>query len=252
MNECRLIVEGVPATETFQYSGVANMAIDETLLRTAADTGAATLRFYGWKPATLSLGYFQKISDRVGHAASLGCEVVRRTSGGGAILHDRELTYCFATPAKTRFGDPQDFYLAFHETLVEVFRDLGVYFDLYPLDASRRDEAFLCFQRRSQGDVVLGEYKVAGSAQRRWRNALLQHGSLLLAQSAYAPELPGLQELASLLNVDNSTLIRLWQRKLALRLKTEFVPEGLADKELELARRLAEDKFSRGSWTNRR
>src|SRR6185295_18138238 len=78
--------------------GAWNMAVDEALLETAATTGQATLRFYQWQEPTLSLGYFQSVADRQQHAASLDCPVVRRASGGGAILPDRELTYSVALP----------------------------------------------------------------------------------------------------------------------------------------------------------
>src|SRR5262245_54691837 len=83
---CRLIVDGAAG-------GPWNMAVDETLLESAAASGAASLRFYGWSEPTLSLGYFQRAAARQTHATSLGCPMVRRPSGGGAILHDWELTY---------------------------------------------------------------------------------------------------------------------------------------------------------------
>src|SRR5262245_57717493 len=78
--------------------GAWNMAVDEVLLTAAAASGQATLRFYTWNEPTLSLGYFQAAADRQQHAASLACTLVRRASGGGAILHDRELTYSVALP----------------------------------------------------------------------------------------------------------------------------------------------------------
>src|SRR3569833_2236254 len=84
---CRLIVDE-------SRGGELNMAIDELL----ADAARPVLRFYAWRPATLSLGYFQAYADRHAHAASLGCPVVRRSSGGGAIVHDHEITYSLVVP----------------------------------------------------------------------------------------------------------------------------------------------------------
>src|SRR5437868_3979467 len=78
--------------------GAWNMAVDEALLETAANTNQATLRLYQWRQPTLSLGYFQLAADRAQHAASAACLLIRRPSGGGAILHDRELTYSIALP----------------------------------------------------------------------------------------------------------------------------------------------------------
>ena len=79
-----------------------NMAVDEVLLMDAVENGNATLRFYQWSEPTLSLGYFQAFADRKQHFASRNCAIVRRQSGGGAILHDHELTYSFVLPP----GDP--------------------------------------------------------------------------------------------------------------------------------------------------
>src|SRR5436190_15116613 len=81
--------------------GPMNMAIDEALLESAATDGVATLRLYQWSEPTLSLGYFQAAEERERHQASTNCPLVRRASGGGAILHDRELTYSLALPEKS-------------------------------------------------------------------------------------------------------------------------------------------------------
>ena len=82
------------------------MAVDEALLETAASLGVPTLRFYQWQEPTMSLGYFQEYADRLRHAASAGCPTVRRASGGGAIMHDRELTYSLAVPEGTSTWSP--------------------------------------------------------------------------------------------------------------------------------------------------
>src|SRR3954464_5256758 len=88
---CSLIIAAPP-------DGAWNMALDEALLHRAETDGMATLRFYGWREPTLSLGYFQQHADRALHPASENCTLIRRASGGGAILHDRELTYSIALP----------------------------------------------------------------------------------------------------------------------------------------------------------
>src|SRR5262245_3748574 len=113
MDRLRLLIDP-PA------SGAWNMAVDEALLETAATEGLPTLRFYEWERPTLSLGYFQSAADRVHHAASRECPVVRRASGGGAIVHDRELTYSIAVPqANPRSAAAAELYDSFHETLVQ-------------------------------------------------------------------------------------------------------------------------------------
>src|SRR5690606_3058658 len=96
------------------------MALDEVLLHHAADEGIASLRVYQWAPATVSLGYFQAEQDRHGHRPSRQAPLVRRASGGGALVHDRELTYSVALPAGhhlARGGEP--LYGAVHELVVE-------------------------------------------------------------------------------------------------------------------------------------
>src|SRR5437764_2183769 len=116
MNALRLLLDP-PAP------GAWNMAVDEALLETAAGSGVATLRFYQWQEPTLSLGYFQAAADRQQHAASRDCPLVRRASGGGAILHDRELTYSIALPQPKAAAALYD---ACHETLIAALRELAV------------------------------------------------------------------------------------------------------------------------------
>ena len=170
------------------------MARDEWLLQRSVEHGESWLRFYSWSRPTLSLGYFQPFSARHHHRTSRACQVVRRASGGGAILHDQELTYCLAVPIQNRFADhAAALYRIVHEQLISCLETRGIHPALHN---GKEDSApFLCFQRRSKGDVILNGKKIAGSAQRRHARALLQHGSVLLAGSVVAPELPGLWEL---------------------------------------------------------
>lgn len=246
-NACRLILDDDPPPGP--SNGAWQMAIDESLLRSASETSAPTLRFYRWSPATLSIGYFQNLADRAQHVASQECQLVRRASGGGAILHDREWTYSFVTPTSDRFGNSHFHYLAFHETLQECLREFQIEVNLFADQDS--SDAFLCFQRRSSGDVMLGDYKIAGSAQRRWQRSLLQHGSVLLETSPFAPELPGIVELAGF-NLELTVLRDTWLERLSLRLKTNFERELLTDKEREVAEQLVQTKFGTTIWTQRR
>lgn len=228
------------------------MAVDEALLESAATRGLVSLRFYSWSEPTLSLGYFQSYEDRVRHSASLECEVVRRCSGGGAIVHDRELTYAFATPCSDRFlAKPEQLYFAFHNALVELLGQRGIGASLHEGQGGRAQAAFLCFERRSQGDVVVEGKKVAGSAQRRRHAALLQHGSVLLQRSSKAPELPGLSELAGL-EMRGSQLVDAWVPSLSRRLNVAIEPAALSDEESESANRRQQRRFGLCSWTRRR
>ena len=94
--------------------------------------GRCTLRFYQWAEPTLSLGYFQAYADRAGHEASRSCAVVRRPSGGGAILHDFDVTYSLAVPeghplAANRLRT----YRVVHDALIEVLADMGIAASLF-------------------------------------------------------------------------------------------------------------------------
>lgn len=239
-------------------AGAWNMAVDEMLLQRAAEQGIATLRFYQWSPATLSLGYFQHAEDRESHAASRSCPLVRRSSGGGAILHDRELTYSLSLPMSHPLAaDPETLYRETHGSLVRTLADFGITATLNEQTlVGLGGEPFLCFQRRSVGDVVVGAHKVCGSAQRRNKGAILQHGSVLLAASPYAPELPGLTDLAAQ-PIDVAQLLDVWLvgwRRLTA--SHNVVPaETSRTFEPADARRIEtilREKYGAESWTNRR
>jgi lipoate-protein ligase A len=231
-----------------------NMAVDEALLQTAGGGEPPTLRLYRWSEPTLSLGYFQRAADRRLHPASAGCEMVRRSSGGGAILHDRELTYSFVTPQTGR-GSPQaeTLYGVFHESLIEALGRLGVTARLVaaPDGRSPAEQPFLCFQRRSRGDVVADQAKVVGSAQRRRSHGMLQHGSILLGRSDFAPELPGMTDLTGR-PFPADRLLDEWLPRLSERLAIRFEQGGIRDAERAVAQTLVVDRFGHDSWTLRR
>jgi lipoate-protein ligase A len=190
-------------------SGQANMTIDEAMLAEARPDSPITIRLYQWDQPTLSLGHFQSIEQcakdvRISHARELrAIPWVRRKTGGGAILHDREWTYSFVIPANSDQagkGHSEALYRSVHESIRDGLKALGWNAELAehctcsPMNRSE-NEPFLCFQRRSPVDILVGDHKVVGSAQRRSRTGLLQHGSLLVNRSALFPDLKGLEEL---------------------------------------------------------
>lgn len=267
VERCRLIVDP-PAPGTW------NMAVDEALLDAAIQGNVATLRLYQWDAPTLSLGYFQCYDDRHQHAASSACAVVRRQSGGGAILHDRELTYSLTLPPGHPFThDAPALYSAMHNAFVALLTlRLNaasknhwrlVLNDNHPQLAAS-DEPFLCFERRACGDLLLIDsrettainppppaYKILGSAQRRHRGAILQHGSLLLARSAAAPELPGWSDLVGE-SLPLDELMCDLVRQLFGLLGVEPEPTELPAAIRAAARQIELQKYSARSWTARR
>jgi len=234
-------------------SGAWNMAVDETLLAWAGRTGGVALRFYQWREPTISLGYFQSHGDRQAHRASSNLACVRRTTGGGAIVHHHELTYSFVAPLRDRFSNQgQQFVRLFHEALAALLSDCGSDARLVcETESAGGQPPFLCFQRRCALDVVLGGYKVLGSAQRRYRGALLQHGSLLLAASPHASELKGLRELAEIAS-DANWLARSWATRLEHDLNLTLLPSVLSERELAETQRAADDRFAHPKWNRKR
>jgi lipoate-protein ligase A len=174
--------------------GPSNMAADEVLVHTAARDRLASLRFYAWSPPTLSLGYFQAAAVRRADPLLAQLPWVRRPSGGATLVHHHELTYCLALPAGAwQAGEP--WMARMHRVIVAALDGCGLGKRIALLDQSGRSGDVLCFERQTPGDVVCTGSKIVGSAQRKHRQALLQHGSILLARSPYTPRLPGLYEL---------------------------------------------------------
>jgi lipoyl(octanoyl) transferase len=263
--ECRLLVDP-PAP------GEWNMAVDEALLGAAGQDSCATLRFYQWSEPTLSLGYFQRFEDRAQHPASLEYAVVRRQSGGGAILHDRELTYSLTLPASHPLAqNSRQLYSAVHKAILGRLSKtnspwtLSIHCPPSSQQPTQADEPFLCFQRRAPGDVVLTphpdstiptsistpNWKIVGSAQRRHRGAILQHGSVLLARSPAAPELPGFCDLAGL-TITASTLASALSSEVGRILGSIVVPVDLPASIRDAAQQIAWNKYGTDSWTRRR
>jgi lipoate-protein ligase A len=238
-------------------NGAWNMALDEALLDQAASGAPAVLRFYQWSEPTLSLGYFQRFGDRNSHEPSRDCASVRRASGGGAILHDRELTYSLTLPSGHPFSRrANDLYRISHQALVEALANWGVSAflqepDVSPPSPDKLREPFLCFARRTRGDVLVNQWKVAGSAQRRSRGAVLQHGSILLGQSKFAPELPGLAQLSGQ-QIDADELATRFRSRLAEHLGINFERGRQLEEVLEAARRIEAAKFANSDWLHLR
>ncbi len=183
-------------------TGPENMARDEVLLDlAAADSSIMALRTYGWTEPTLSLGYFQTFSEIQANPRWRDVPVVRRSTGGGALWHDREITYALAVPSAHPLARrTRDLYALVHLAIADLLQSLGA-------PARRRGEPgarsqptrpFLCFTDEDAEDIVIGTHKVVGSAQRRRSGAVLQHGSLLLEASSRTPELLGIRDLAAL------------------------------------------------------
>lgn len=256
----RLLVDG-PA------DGAWNMAVDEILLDgVAAGAVPPTLRFYEWMPACLSLGYFQPfdVVDTDG-CRRLGVDVVRRPTGGRAILHDRELTYSVALPASLlgHDGGVLPSYYRLSLALQEGLRRLGVPATLAPESAASGPPAHgpVCFDRPSAHEILLQGRKLVGSAQMRRGGGILQHGSILiepridkLTACLRLPDSPegiedGVAGLAEVGLTEPARIAAAISDAFAGRFGISLVQAPLEPTELAAARALANSKYQSAAWT---
>ncbi len=180
------------------FSGAMNMAIDYFLAQNIDQFKAPVLRFYGWEPYCLSLGYHQdeKFIDRLA-LQKKGYQAVRRPTGGSAILHSEELTYGLIVPNQGL--NNHDIYYLFHKYLVEALNQLNFPVSLnYQADKENYlrsgEKRFACFNRPAFTEIKFQNKKVVGSAQKLYKKALLQHGSILWG--------PKQNEIIELMNTD--------------------------------------------------
>ena len=173
------------------------MSVDEDLLaRAQAGDKTPVLRFYTWAPPAVSLGRFQKIETAVNADAckSLGFDIVRRVTGGRAVLHHRELTYSIVARTDNPLFPPtvHGAYKVIAAGLLAGLRNLGIDAEMVSrggrhaalVNKNSKDPA--CFSSPSWYEIVVDGKKIVGSAQRRLSSAFLQHGSIL---TDYDPEL---------------------------------------------------------------
>jgi lipoyl(octanoyl) transferase len=163
--------------------GAENMAFDEALMDRARDTADWVLRVYSWAAPTLSLGRNQSARGKYDLAliGELGFDIVRRPTGGRAIVHHREITYSVTGPASDA-GDLKQSYMWINDVLVDGLRSLGVAAEVaQPTTRAATPGMVPCFDQPSAGELTVGGRKLAGSAQWRADGAMLQHGSILIA-----------------------------------------------------------------------
>ncbi|OGK82363.1 MAG: hypothetical protein A2X53_14745 [Candidatus Rokubacteria bacterium GWA2_70_23] len=255
---------------TEPLDGPANMALDEALLLSRLrGAGPPTVRFFGWAPPTISLGYAQPLDDGridLEAAARMGLGLVRRPTGGSAILHEgpeRELTYSVVAAAGDFPGA---------ETLLETYRwigaalaaglrAIGAAVDMVSVQPS--DPAAMpafCFARTGSYELEVGGRKIVGSAQRRQGVGFLQHGSVMLAAE---PErltrvfrgerdpLGGMTTLEAVLGRRppfDETAERLAEGFRQVH-GIELSPGGLSADETARAGALSREKYATAEWT---
>jgi len=248
-------------------SGIAdaawNMAVDEAMLSLQPKIGFATLRFYRWEVPTLSIGYFQKTSGiDLNACRQRSFAFVRRPTGGRAVLHDKELTYSFVCGLDQLPASVNGSHERINRALAHGLRRLG--FDPVLARKTESGRSHACFDAPSYSELTIQGKKVAGSAQTRSREALLEHGSIplefdvhqlvsLFSLNGQAKALAErLQRSAAGLNELSSHAIRLADLKCAIQMGFEeefgFRLElaDLSAEERDLASELLEKYLSDG------
>ncbi len=256
--------------------GATNMAIDEAILEAVAvGESPPTLRFYGWQPACLSLGMAQPWDDAdLERCADLGWDVVRRPTGGRAILHVDELTYSVCAPE----GEPRvhggvlESYQRLSTALAQGLKAIG-------LDPQRAQAVYedrgtagpACFDGPSHYEITIGQRKLVGSAQMRKKGVVLQHGTLPLygditriAEALYV-DAPGQRmAIVSRLNYRATTLEASLGRRVEFEEAVQTMRQGFSDAlnltlavgelsaaEMQRAATLREEKYASRDWTER-
>jgi lipoate-protein ligase A len=257
----RLLVDSEPRT------GAWNMALDEAIMDAVAEgQSPPTLRFYQWVPPCLSLGKRQPLSGvSLDRCARDGVDVVRRATGGWAILHTDELTYSIATtPDDPRAeGAILDAYRRLSQGLVAGLREMGVPVAMSPVvPEGTHNASAACFEVPSAYEITAGTQKLIGSAQTRPAGRVLQHGSLpLTGDIARVTEYLWFQSendrtaLAAHLRERATTLCDLLGREVAFEEAASLLTRGFASAlqlalepseptpaELEAAQRTAREK----------
>lgn len=245
-----------------------NMAVDEAIA-TAVRKGSSppTLRLYGWERTSVSLGFFQKITD----LDTVFCDknnipVVRRPTGGRAILHGDELTYSFSSGNSGTFSRGiLDSYRKLSTALKSALETLGLTLSIKSERESRSNltRSPLCFKSMSYGEISFKGGKLVGSAQKRWKDGFLQQGSIpyatdaelvrrvfKLGSSADPEGCAGLRDIVADLDPDGlkEAIILTFENAFGIRL----IPSSLHQEEILLARELESRKYLSREWTAQR
>ncbi len=242
--------------KTINDSGAKQMAVDEAILKARIKNKVPnTLRFFTWEPLCVTIGFFQSLKEEVDieKARSMGVDVVRRYTGGGAVLHEHELTYSLAISEKDVSSDIVKSYKDICDGIIKALLSLGIKAEFKPIN-----------------DIIVGNKKISGNAQTRKSGVVLQHGTILLDLN--------LEKMFSVLKVPDEKIKdkiikaakeRVTSLKNELRRaitceeieralisgfeKTFNIKTGvgeLTSEELKFAKKLYKEKYTNDKWNN--
>lgn len=237
-----------------------NMAIDESLLTSKLPV----LRFYQWKPAALSIGYFQSVKDfNFDNLRKHNIDLVRRLTGGSAVLHDKELTYSFIIDEANMPKSIVESYKEISNGLLEGLSNLGLKAVMNKYVEKGRKSA-VCFNDPSWYEIIVNGKKIIGSAQKRVNGKLLQHGAVLvdidvekycsLFSNCTMQLINKVRERMTSINNELNKKVNYDDVKKAIKkgfeekLKIKFKLSWLTEKEASLAAELERNKYSTKEW----
>ena len=261
------------------HTGFMNMAIDEAIM-IAHREGLVppTIRFYQWSPPAVSLGYFQDLQKEidVDVCQDMGIDIVRRPTGGKAVLHDKELTYSFIIRENHPLVNNSilETYKKISGGMIRGLSYIGVMAELVPLrekpEIHHSDFKSICFSVPSQYEVQVEGKKIVGSAQVRKREIVLQHGSLLIELEKdklfSVFNFPSAQIRERFKKRFNATsLEEILKRKINFSELSEILPRGfekefgvrllegkLTEQEEKISKELLENKYLTYEWNYER
>lgn len=253
------------------YNAFENMAIDEAIFReTIKNKKPPTIRFYGWRPAAVSIGYFQDIEKEINieRCRAAGVDIVRRLSGGKAVFHCAEVTYSvMACNQEALFpADISGTYKIISKCLAHGLAGLGIKTVLAETGRALPDDDFkaCCFSVPSRNELLVAGRKICGSAQIRTNGGFLQHGSLLmdfdpvrtasfLLPVRTAGQLQKLKDSVAAIReeianpVDEKEICTGLKKGFTAVLGKEIIEESLTSSEAELAGNLIQ-KYADSRW----
>ncbi len=260
-----------------------NMALDEALLDWhSKGLIPPVVRFYGWNPATLSIGYFQNVEKEINmeQVKTHNLGFVRRPTGGRGVLHEHELTYSIIVSEQypNMPATVTEAYRVLSEGLLIGFQKLGLdaYFSVPDTEEEKTDlkkpKSAVCFDAPSWYELVVEGKKVAGSAQTRQKGVILQHGAILLdlneeklvslfhypSEEVKARVLKGLPEKAVAINrlrENPATIeecVEAFKFGFEQGLDIEFIPYTLSKEQLDYVKSLEDTRYANNAWTYRK
>ena len=215
-----------------------NMAVDEAILESCRQNDPPTLRFYEWEGIPVSIGYFQPAETVKTSLSMPDCLIVRRPTGGGAVVHNNDITFSIVFPETLLNRSIIDSYKQINLSIIE---KIGLQKNLHLIDTDnptqkKQKRPGLCFDEPTRYDIIRGNIKVGGSAQRRKKGIVLHQSSFFYDKCGYTR--------SDYVQVIEKAMESLFNQNLSI--------QKLTDTEEKLANQLLINRYSKPTWNYHR